>query len=155
MYCIDSTYMCINVYACVKISIHAYVYQWNANYEVQRGTLWFPQRRTWVLSTGVPGGAPGGTSGTPYGTGPRRQITAPNLFWMKLRPLRENVCTWVSHLGHWTWLERTKRLKTADIVPYVLVPTLKKRIEWTFFKLFWSNILVIWVIGHDLNVQNN
>ena len=50
-------------------------------------------------------------------------ITAPNFFWMKLGPIRASLCTWVGHLGHWIRLERTKRLKTADNVPYIPVPT--------------------------------
>ena len=62
-----------------------------------RGTIWLLERITWVAFTHVPGRAPGGTSGNSCGTGPRRQIMAPNVF-----------------------------LGEVGDVPYVPVPTLKK-----------------------------
>ena len=37
-----------------------------------RVTIWLPQQRTRVASTDAPEKDPGGTSGTSYGTGPRR-----------------------------------------------------------------------------------
>ena len=43
---------------------------------------------------------------------------------MNLGPIRASLFTWSGYLGDWTCLQRIQRLKTADTVPYLPVPTL-------------------------------
>ena len=66
------------MYIYMHKKIYTYIYL--AMRQTIRGTIWLPQQKTWVGSTGVPGGAPDGTSGTLYSTGPRRHIKTQNMF---------------------------------------------------------------------------
>ena len=82
-----------------------------------------PQRRTRVLSTGVPGGLPvvHPVPRTVQDLGDEQRHQT--FFGIKVGSLSTRLCTWVGHLGHWRYLQRTKRLKMAGDVPYVPVPT--------------------------------
>jgi hypothetical protein len=71
----------------------------------------------------------------------------PNLFWMKLGPLRASLCTWVGHSGDQRWFQCRNNRKRRVTYPMYQFLRRKKRVEWAFLGFFCSNIQ-IWTLLH-------